>query len=103
MEGGLAAVWLANNFNDLTLPSLVAQEKGGCGVIAPTGFGELLPGEAGGYLLPSLAPAGTEGRVRPPSRAPRQAAPFSGNPSPTPSFCFHSLGLLVRQVGHRDG
>lgn len=63
-------VWLASDFNDLTLPSLVAQEKGGCGVIVPTGFCELLPGEPGGCLLPSLAPAGTEGRVRPPQPSP---------------------------------
>lgn len=47
MEGGLAAVWLANDFNDLALPSLVAQEKGGCDMTVPTGFHELLPGEPG--------------------------------------------------------
>lgn len=95
-------MWVANDFNDLTFPSLVAQGKGGCGVTVPTGFHEVFPGEPGGCLLPSLAPAGTEGRERPPVQPLSRQHPSMGSVTHSP-FCLHSLGRLVRQVGHRDG
>lgn len=95
-------MWVANDFNDLTLPSLVAQGKGGCGVTVPTGFREVFPGTKG-LSSPFSCSYRHREKGEAPSPAPWQAAPFSGNLSPTPSFYFHSLGHLVRQVGHRDG
>lgn len=67
-------MWVTNNFIMISLSfPLMAQEKDGCCVKAPTGFCELFPREMGGgraaFSLLSPLPAGREG-ARPPWSGP---------------------------------